>query len=117
QLHAVVGELALAALAVLAGAIFAAVDGALRGAPDVLPHTAADLVLRLGRAPTVCPILRVIFYFASWRLVIASSVLVGRGSRPPLSRLAGTDRPWPKRRTRPRVAKRRAAIGRAPGGG
>ncbi len=47
QLDAVVGELALAALAMLAGAIFAAVDGALRAAPDVLPHTAVDLVLRL----------------------------------------------------------------------
>src|SRR6266576_3867744 len=47
QLHAVVGELALAALAVLARTIFAAVDGALRAAPDVLPHTAVDLVFRL----------------------------------------------------------------------
>src|SRR5262249_22631565 len=47
QLHAVVGELALAALAVLAGTIFAAVDGALRAAPDVLAHTAVDLVFRL----------------------------------------------------------------------
>ena len=47
QLHAEVGELALAALAVLAGAVFAAVDGALRAAPDVLAHTAIELVLRL----------------------------------------------------------------------
>src|SRR5262249_34114986 len=47
QLHAVVGELALAALAVLAGAIFAAVHGALRAAPDVLAHAAVDLVFRL----------------------------------------------------------------------
>src|SRR5262249_851047 len=36
QLHAEVGELALAALAMLAGAIFAAVDGALGAAPDIL---------------------------------------------------------------------------------
>ena len=47
QLHAEVGELALAALAVLAGAVFPAVHGALRAAPDVLAHTAIDLVLRL----------------------------------------------------------------------
>ena len=47
ELHAVVGELALAALAVLAGAVFALVDGALRAAPDILAHTAVDLVLRL----------------------------------------------------------------------
>src|SRR4029079_702685 len=47
ELHAEVGELALAALAVLAGAIFAAIDGALRAAPDILAHTAIDLVLRL----------------------------------------------------------------------
>src|SRR5665213_791139 len=47
QLHAEVGELALAALAVLAGAVFPAVDGALRAAPDILAHTAIDLVFRL----------------------------------------------------------------------
>src|SRR5205809_2703414 len=47
QLHAVVGKLAFAALAVLAGTILAAVDGALGAAPHVLPHTAVDLVLRL----------------------------------------------------------------------
>src|SRR5262245_42799080 len=47
ELHAVVGELAFAALAVLAGAVFALVDGALRAAPDILAHTAVDLVFRL----------------------------------------------------------------------
>src|SRR5262245_19073222 len=47
QLHAVVGELALAALAVLAGSVFPAVDGALGAAPHVLAHAAVDLVLRL----------------------------------------------------------------------
>src|SRR5262249_35063379 len=47
QLHAIVGELALAALAVLARAVFAFVDGALRAAPHVLAHAAIDLVLRL----------------------------------------------------------------------
>src|SRR4051812_1978447 len=47
QLHAVIGKLALAALAVLAGAVFTLVDGALRAAPDILAHTAIDLVLRL----------------------------------------------------------------------
>ena len=47
ELHAVVGELGLAALAVLAGAVFALVDGALRAAPDILAHAAVDLVLRL----------------------------------------------------------------------
>src|SRR5215470_10153943 len=53
---------------------------------------------------------RSILYFASWRLVIASSCCVAmRGSRPPLSRHAGTDRFWPKRRAKPRVAKRCAS--------
>src|SRR5579863_4970651 len=47
QLHAEVGELALAALAVLAGAVFPAVHRALRAAPDILTHTAIDLVFRL----------------------------------------------------------------------
>jgi hypothetical protein len=46
ELHAEVGQLALAALAVLAGAVFTAVHGALRAAPDILAHTAIDLVLR-----------------------------------------------------------------------
>ena len=72
QLHAEVGELALAALAVLAGAVFAAVHGALRAAPDILAHAAVDLVLRFsalghsrpqlvefawfrGNAPSCCP--------------------------------------------------------------
>src|SRR3982750_3873732 len=45
ELDAEVGQLALAALAVLAGAIFTAVHGALRAAPDVLAHTAVDFVL------------------------------------------------------------------------
>src|SRR5262245_30072790 len=69
QLHAVVGELALAALAVLAGPVFPAVDGALGAAPHVLAHTAVDLVLRL--------------------VALGHRVLMlvsGRGSRPPLSR-------------------------------
>src|SRR5204862_4721795 len=47
ELHAVVGELGFAALTVLAGAVFAFVDGALRAAPDILAHTAVDLILRL----------------------------------------------------------------------
>src|SRR6185312_14929032 len=47
ELHAKVGELALAALAVLAGAVFPAVDGALRAAPDILAQATIDLVLRL----------------------------------------------------------------------
>src|SRR5262249_16105968 len=47
QLYAEVRELALAALAVLAGAVFPAVHGALRAAPDILAHTAIDLVFRL----------------------------------------------------------------------
>ena len=47
QLHAEVGELALAALAVLAGAVFSLVHGALRAAPDILADTAIDLVFRL----------------------------------------------------------------------
>src|SRR6201996_4470141 len=47
ELHAEIRELALAALAVLAGAVFALVDGALRATPDGLAHAAIDLVLRL----------------------------------------------------------------------
>jgi hypothetical protein len=47
QLHAEVGEFTLAALAVLAGAVFPAVHGALRAAPDILAHAAIDLVFRL----------------------------------------------------------------------
>src|SRR5262249_51158254 len=47
QLHAEVRKLALAALAVLARAVFPAVHGALRAAPDILAHTAIDLVFRL----------------------------------------------------------------------
>src|SRR3546814_9616469 len=45
QLHTEVGKLALAALAVLARAVFAAVDRGLRTAPDVFAHTAIDFVL------------------------------------------------------------------------
>src|SRR5262249_11428689 len=44
QLHAVVGEFSLAALAVLAGTVFAVVDRALRAASDMLAHAAIDLV-------------------------------------------------------------------------
>src|SRR5436305_4272 len=47
ELDAEVGKLAFAALAVLAGAVFSAVDGALGAAPDILAHTAIDLVFRL----------------------------------------------------------------------
>src|SRR5258708_13110026 len=46
QLQAVVGRL-LAALAVLAGTVFALVDRALGTAPQVDPEAAADLVLRI----------------------------------------------------------------------
>src|SRR5690606_9796896 len=45
QLDAEIGQLALAALAVLAGTVFAAVHRGLRTAPDVLAHAAVDLVL------------------------------------------------------------------------
>jgi hypothetical protein len=47
QLGAEIGRLALAPLAVLAGTVFAAVDRALRAAPDVLAEAAVDLVLGL----------------------------------------------------------------------
>ena len=47
QLHAVIGDFALAPLAVLAGAVFTLVDRAFRPAPDVLAQPAVDLVLRL----------------------------------------------------------------------
>src|SRR5215831_18772703 len=85
QLHAVVGKLAFAALAVLAGTILAAVDGALGAAPHVLPHTAVDLVLRLvalGHRVLMC-------------CVVEDRALLCPG-------FAGTDRSWPKRRPRPR---------------
>src|SRR6266568_8285423 len=42
KLHAVVGELALATLAVLAGTVFAAIDRTLRTAPYILAHPAVD---------------------------------------------------------------------------
>jgi ABC-type enterobactin transport system permease subunit len=45
ELHAVVGELALAALAVLAGAIFAPVHRTFWAAPDILAHPAVEFVL------------------------------------------------------------------------
>ena len=45
QLRAEIGDLALAALTVLARTIFAAVERALRAAPKVLAQTAVDLVL------------------------------------------------------------------------
>src|SRR6202030_4710216 len=47
QLHAVVRQLALAALAVLSWAVFALVDRRFRPAPDVLGHTPVDLARRL----------------------------------------------------------------------
>src|SRR5882757_4251938 len=60
QLQAVVGWL-LAALAVLAGAVFALVDRALGTAPQVDPEAAVDLVLRLrafahADTPSLCVI-------------------------------------------------------------
>jgi hypothetical protein len=45
QLDAEVRHLALAALAVLAGTIFALVDRALRASEDVLAHPAVELIL------------------------------------------------------------------------
>src|SRR5215211_6328147 len=48
QLRAEVAHLALTALAVLAGAVLAAVHGALRAAPDILAHAAVKLVLGLN---------------------------------------------------------------------
>src|SRR6516164_4130412 len=77
----------------LAGAVLPAVDGALGAAPHVLAHAAIDLVLRL---------------VALGHRVLCSDVGL-RGSRPPLSRLPGTDRSLPKRRPEPRVAKRKPA--------
>ena len=46
ELGAEVGGLALAALAMLAWAVFTLVEGAAGAAPDVLAHAAVDLVLR-----------------------------------------------------------------------
>ena len=48
QLDAEVRHLALAALAVLAGAVFALVHRGLGTAPDVLAHAAVELVLGAG---------------------------------------------------------------------
>src|SRR5208283_702789 len=44
ELGAEIGRLALAALAVLTGPVFAPVHRALRAAPDVLAHTAVDFI-------------------------------------------------------------------------
>ena len=44
KLDTKVGQFALAALTVQAGAVFAAVDRGLRAAPDVFAHTAIDFV-------------------------------------------------------------------------
>src|SRR5450759_2990326 len=80
QLHAEVGELALAALAVLAGAVLAAVHRALRAAPDILAHPAIDLVFRLT---ALCH--RVLFASLSFE-----------ETRPPVRReFPGADRPNP----------------------
>src|SRR5215468_10545198 len=68
QLYAVVRELAFAALAVLARTIFAAVDGALRAAPDILAHAGRSCISPRG----------------AWSSRPLS--LLSRGSRPPLSR-------------------------------
>src|SRR3546814_7737947 len=48
KLNAVVADLALAALAVLAGAVFALVDRAFRATPDVFAHPAVEFVLGAG---------------------------------------------------------------------
>ena len=64
QLDAEIADLALAALAVLAGAIFAAVDRALGPSEDVLAHAAVELILGAGalrhcrspiRVVSICP--------------------------------------------------------------
>src|SRR5262249_61511331 len=70
QLNAVVGKLALATLAVLARTIFPMIDGTLGATPHVLAHAAVDLVFRLVAL--------------GHRVLI--SLLVVRGSRPPLPR-------------------------------
>src|SRR6201991_1327897 len=81
QLHAEVGELALAALAVLAGAVFPAVHRALRAAPDILAHTAIDLVFRLTALSH-----RVLFAYLSVE-----------ETRPPVRReFPGADKPNPQ---------------------
>src|SRR6185369_13252909 len=48
QLQAIVAGLALAALAMLTGAVFALVDRAFRATPDVLAHPAVELVFGAG---------------------------------------------------------------------
>src|SRR5258706_6783942 len=48
QLDAEIGDLALAALAVLAGAIFTLVDRGLGTTPDIFAHAAIELVLGAG---------------------------------------------------------------------
>src|SRR5882757_7793476 len=98
ELHAEVGELALAALAVLAGAVFPAVHRALGAAPDILAHTAIDLVFRLTALGHRGPRLRV------WRL--RKRALLCTGAWP------GPTGPSRKHRGRPRVAKRNAGRNR-----
>src|SRR5438477_5151163 len=88
ELHAVVGELALAALAVLAGPVFAVVDGTLWAAPDILAHAAVDLVLRLVALGH-----RVLMFSCA---VVEDRALLCPGAGP---KPTG---PWPKRRQGPR---------------
>src|SRR6185295_10772436 len=97
QLHAEVGKLALAALAMLAGAVFTLVHGALRATPDILAHTAINLVFRLTAL--------------SHRVLFA--VQEFEETRPPVRReVPGADRPSPKALGGPRVAKRNAGRNR-----
>ena len=60
QLNAVIADLALAALAVLAGAIFAAVHRALGTSEDILAHAAVELVFGAGALRHVVLQLRIV---------------------------------------------------------
>src|SRR5262249_7465610 len=82
QLYAVVREFAFAALAMLAGAIFASVHRAFRTTPDVLTHPAVDLVLG---------------FYALGHSRPRSSMLLVR-SRPPLFRPGRSRQANPRKR-------------------
>ena len=96
ELHAVVGELALAALAVLAGAVFAPVHRAFRPPPDVLAHPAVE-------SCTWIP--------CAWSFASSVVVAVAEDRALLCPGRAGTDRQKPrKRKALPRVAKRPADL-------
>ena len=85
QLETEVRQLALAALAVLAGAVFTAVDRGLRTAPDVLAQPAVELVFcRMALAHRI----------SFQKVMPAACGNEQKETRPPLAPHRGPDRPF-----------------------